>query len=128
MEFIDELIDKTNKIFSNDEMTKSILKSFDTANTIEELLILRWHLGRVFYPSVIDVKNDNISFSKNIERISYNNALKNKEYIIDDLLGGAPLSKIKDQYNTTMEALNRLIIYYLNTANYKTTIYKSRLK
>ena len=26
MEFIDELIDKTNKIFSNDEMTKSILK------------------------------------------------------------------------------------------------------
>ena len=47
MEFIDELIDKTNKIFSNDEMTKSILKSFDTANTIEELLILRWHLGRI---------------------------------------------------------------------------------
>lgn len=122
MEFIDELIDKTNKIFSQDEMTKAILKSFDTANTIEELLILRWHLGRVFYPSVIDVKNDNISFSKNIERISYNNALKNKEYIIDDLLGGASLSKIKDQYNTTREALNRLIINYLNTANYKEEI------
>ena len=66
MEFIDELIDKTNKIFSNDEMTKAILKSFDNTNTIEELLILKWHLGRVFYPSVIDFKNDN-SFSKNIE-------------------------------------------------------------
>lgn len=119
---IKELMQRTDITFSKDELRDLILNAMVNTNTIEELLILKWHLGKAFYPSVIDVKNDNTSFFKNIERISYNNALKNKEYIIEDLLGGISLSKIKDQYNTTREALNRLIINYLNTVNYQEKI------
>ena len=61
-------------------------------------------------------------FSKNIERIAYNNATANRDNIIKDILNGLSLIEIKDEYNTTRESLNRIVINYLNNPNYNKEI------
>ncbi len=120
MNNMNELINKISNILSKDELKSAILNAMNNTNRIEELLILYWHFGKYFFLDDIILRNS--IFSKNVERISYEKALANRNVLIEDILSNCSLDKIMEKYNITRESIKRVVISYLESKNYDEAI------
>lgn len=125
MQNLTELINAANKNLSKDNLKNAIIKSMDNVDNIEELLILKWHLGKVFLPNIAIEKETN--FPLKIENICYKKALKNSSSIIEDIIKDYSMEQLVDKYNVTRESIIRIVANYLETNNYDKKIL-SKLK
>ena len=115
-----ELVDRVNSIMTINELKSAILTAMNNANSIEELLILYWHFGKYFKFNNLSIRNN--VFAKNVERISYNEALSNSNLIIEDIINDYSLVQIMEKYNVTRESIKRMIISYLESNDYNSAI------
>ena len=120
MNNIMEFASKASDYISEDKFKDAILNAMEKANTIEELLILKWHFGKLFNLKYYTIKCK--SFNRNVERISYRNALINSSSIINDILNDCDLEYLKDKYTVTTNSLKTIVINYLESANYNQDI------
>ncbi len=111
MNSLQELSLKIETVLTKKELKKAILSAMDKADSIEELLILKWHFNKSLKNTFCTIKKE--IFYKNVERIAYQNALNNNQAIIEDLKNGKAIEEIKDNYNTTASAIKRILINYL---------------
>ena len=108
MNSLHELSLKIETVLTKKELKKAILSAMDKADSIEELLILKWHFNKSLKKTFCTIKKE--IFYKNVERIAYQNALNNNQAIIEDLKNGKAIEKIEDNYNTTASAIKRILI------------------
>ncbi len=103
---------------NSDKITErdNIIKMMDNASSIEDLLKIKWFFNKRFGSKYYNIKYNAVA--RNIERISYDTALSNAPSIIGDLLKGSAIESIKDNYNITTEAINRLLILYIENGTY----------
>ena len=86
----------TNK--DNEEMVKNnLLASMNNASSIEELLDLKWQFTKTFNTKYYNIKAS--AFYKNVDRLTYINALRNMSNIVNDLINNKNIEEIKDKYN-----------------------------
>ena len=108
MNSLHELSLKIETVLTKKELKKAILSAMDKADSIEELLILKWHFNKSLKKTFCTIKKE--IFYKNVERIAYQNALNNNQAIIEDLKNGFAIEEIEDNYNTTASAIKRILI------------------
>ncbi len=116
MDNINELYERFNDLLPKEYIYSNFMQIMNNANTIEQLLILKWHFSKI-YPFFFFKKKIE-PFYKNVERITYTNAISNSNSIITDLINDQSLEQIKDRYNVTTEAIERIVINYLESDNY----------
>ena len=118
-----ELNNKLNTYLDDEVIDKTILDAMNKASTIEELLIIKWQsklrkVNRALRNKILH---------KNIERISYNNALENASAIIYDLINNNSLESIKNKYNVTTSSIKNLVTTYLLKGKYKDELLKNNI-
>lgn len=111
MNSLQSLSKKIETVLTRKELKESILTAMDKADSIEELLILKWQFNKAYGTATRTVKKD--KFYENIERIAYQNALNNSRSIIEDLQSSKTIAEIKDSYYTTTSSIKRVIINFL---------------
>lgn len=120
MNSIDELNNNFKNYVDEDSFKKSIVSAINKADTIEELLILKWHYRLVLHPKNNYEKKFN--FKKKIESFSNKKALSNTKAIIDDIINDFTLEQIMQKYNITRQSIKKVVIEYLKSNNYNDVI------
>ena len=98
----------------------NIVKAMDNASSIENLLRLKWYFNKKFGSDYHSIKYNAVA--RNVERISYDVAILNSTSIINELVNGSTIENIKDKYNITTEAINRLLLLYIEKGSYSDKI------
>ena len=91
---------------NKEEVKDKILSAMNDASSIEELLKLKLEFVKIFYTKYYNFKLS--TFYKNVERIVFNNALLNRDNIIEELNNGISETEIVEKYNITLLALRNL--------------------
>ena len=89
-----------------EEVKDKILSAMNDASSIEELLKLKLEFSKIFYTKYYNFKLS--TFYKNVERIVFNNAILNRDNIVEELNNGISEVEIADKYNITLLALRNL--------------------
>lgn len=111
----------TNK--DNEEMVKNnLLASMNNASSIEELLDLKWQFTKTFNTKYYNIKAS--AFYKNVDRLTYINALRNMSNIVNDLINNKNIEEIKDKYNTTLKSIKKMFNVYSKNGTYQDKILK----
>ena len=91
---------------NKEEVKDKILSAMNDASSIEELLKLKLEFSKIFYTKYYNFKLS--TFYKNVERIVFNNAILNRDNIVEELNNGISEVEIADKYNITLLALRNL--------------------
>lgn len=108
MDNLQSLSKKVEALLTKEELKEAILNAMDKADSIEELLVLKWQFNKIYGTAARNIKKN--KFNKNLERITYQNAINNSSLIIEDLKNSKSILEINDKYCTTTSSVERLLI------------------